>query len=249
MSSKQNIYTLPEQFLHDTSVPARWRIWAILNGFFINGQKCWASNEWFAKQLKLHKDSVSQAMKELEDSGVIKCERTRRTRLVTPVLKTPPEIGVDAYQKPGSTPISDRRQHLSISVSNSKSRKDFPSKEKSLLSEKNSTQLAEETREVDGDGMPLPPRRQAGGGQKRNAEIMSLTRRCVAMMAKELGVTAVWGGKEYAAVARARKTISNGDILSMVEDAIASGAAEKQGMSLNAILSDNQINKYRLENQ
>lgn len=106
---------MPEAFAKDQDVPARWRIWAVINGFFLNRKKCWASNEWLGEQIRAHKDTVSQGVKELEDMGVITCERTRRTRLIAPVLSS--EIGTNAYQEEGSTPISDRSERLSNSDS------------------------------------------------------------------------------------------------------------------------------------
>ena len=111
------IYTLPEAFIKDTEVPTRWRVWAVVNGFFVGGKKCWASNEWIGEQVKAHKDTVSQAVKELEALGYFLCERTARTRLISP--GNPPMIGTDTYLRSVSTPISDRHERLSTSVSNS----------------------------------------------------------------------------------------------------------------------------------
>lgn len=106
-------YTLPQQFIEDKEVPTRWRVWAVINGFFIAGQYCWASNEWLAKKVKSHKDTVSQAVKELEGMDIIHCKRGARSREIYPM------IGINAYQWSARTPISDRHQRLSISVSNS----------------------------------------------------------------------------------------------------------------------------------
>lgn len=99
-------YTMPEAFMKDQNVPARWRVWGVINGFLINGKPCWASNDWIATKIGAHKDTVSQAIKELEELKMIKCTRTRRTRMITN------EIGINAYLRPVTTPISDRRQHL-----------------------------------------------------------------------------------------------------------------------------------------
>lgn len=104
-------YTLPQQFVEDKEVPTRWRVWAIINGFFIGGQYCWASNEWIANKVKSHKDTVSQAVKELEKMNIIKCVRRARGRDIYPM------IGAHAYQWSASTPTSDRHQRLSISYS------------------------------------------------------------------------------------------------------------------------------------
>ncbi len=105
-------YTLPQHFILDKEVPARWRVWAVINGFFIGGQYCWASNDWIAEKIGTHKDTVSQAVLELEKLGIVRCERGARSRKIYPM------IGANAYQWSASTPIktpNDRHQRLSIS--------------------------------------------------------------------------------------------------------------------------------------
>lgn len=113
--SKPYIYVMPQAFIEDIDVPARWRVWGYVNGFFVNNQTCWASNETIGEKIKAHKDTVSKAVGELEEIGLISCERTRRTRLISPIIRR--EIGTNAYQERGSTPISDRHERLSISDS------------------------------------------------------------------------------------------------------------------------------------
>lgn len=118
-------YTLPQQFIEDTEVPTRWRVWAVINGFFIGGQYCWASNEWIAKQVKAHKDTVSNAVKELELLKIIKCRRGARSREIYPM------IGANAYQWSAVTPINkknDRPQRLSISYSDFTSKRELSAK-------------------------------------------------------------------------------------------------------------------------
>lgn len=128
MSRQPYSYTMPERFLTAQEVPAKWRIWAILNGFFINNQKCWASNEWFGEKLGIHKDTASRAIQELEEEGLIICTRTRRSRNIEPVLQiVESEIGTNVDLRSASTPISDRHTRRSISISNS-IREDLSSK-------------------------------------------------------------------------------------------------------------------------
>ncbi len=113
---------MPEAFICDKEVPTRWRVWAVINGFFIGGQVCWASNEWIAEKVNSHKDTVSQAVKELENNKIIRCERGARSRRIYPM------IGINAYQWSAPTPTSDRHRRLSNSVSNSE--KEFTSESK-----------------------------------------------------------------------------------------------------------------------
>jgi len=115
MNREPYTYSMPEAFIEDQSVPARWRVWAVINGFFINGGYCWASNDWIAERVKSHKDTVSQAVKELEEKEIIRCERGARSRSIYPM------IGTNAYLRSVPTPISDRHQRLSNSDSNSES--------------------------------------------------------------------------------------------------------------------------------
>lgn len=114
MSQKHYTYSLPEQFLKDQSVPARWRVWAVINGFFVGGKTCWASNEWLGEQIGAHKDTASQAVKELEGMGMLTCKRTARTRLISPV---DPMVGDNADLRSVPTPTSDRHQRLPTSDS------------------------------------------------------------------------------------------------------------------------------------
>lgn len=243
MAKEPYVYTLPEQFLTDTSVPIRWRVWAVINGFFVSGQKCWASNEWLGEKVKAHKDSVSQAIKELENMKMLSCERTRRTRLISPGTS---EIGGTTYHTKAPTPILDRRQRLSISDSISDSRKGFLEKQKSSLSEKDQPQTQIETRDVDSDGMPVAPKQRKGAYNRD--PVWKIVQQCAAAMQKDTGIPPVMGVKSLVAVKRALKTLKPPDILIMVEDALSNGRAEKFGMSLNAILSDTEINKYMLDN-
>lgn len=156
MKNKQHIYVLPEAFLLDQNVPARWRVWAIINGFFVNGEKCWASNEWIGEKIKSHKDTVSKAVKELEALGIISCKRTRRTRTITPILKD--EIGTNAYQEVPPTPISDRHQRLSNSVSNSVS----------LISPSAEAETERVLEKTDGEGTPIPSRAKKAPSVERD---------------------------------------------------------------------------------
>lgn len=112
--NKEYTYSMPQSFLADKSVPVRWRVWAVINGFFIAGKEFWASNDWIGEQIGCHKDSVSQGVKELEDLGMMHSKRTRRSRVIYPGNG---EIGGSAYLRPSPAPISDRSERLSISDS------------------------------------------------------------------------------------------------------------------------------------
>lgn len=217
MSKTPYFYILPEQFIRDQAVPARWRVWAVVNGFLVNGQKCWASNEWIGEKIGAHKDTVSQAVKELETLNVIKCERTRRSRLIGPVDV---EIGTDTYHTEAPTPISDSAQRLSISISNSESKKAakaaFPS-----FSVHSDTQRAQK------DPAPL-----------------KLREKLYDMFSKEYGVrpSPNWG--DYKRVEAALKHLTEKQVIDLVEDALEGG---KPPLTVRQALTDRAIDSYRYD--
>lgn len=195
MQKQPFTYTLPEQFLTDQAVPTRWRVWAVINGFFISGQKCWASNEWIGEKVGAHKDTVSQAVKELESLKIIRCERGARSRSIFPM------IGDSAYQWSASAPISDRHQRLSISVSNSVS-------EKSVAKATPSYEIVKDQQKVK---------------VVRDNRAMQLRGTLYRMFEKENGVSPVPNQGDYVRVLEALKYLKDTEIIDLVEDALEDG--------------------------
>tara|TARA_Y100000310_G_scaffold336064_1_gene419638 strand:- start:391 stop:1050 length:660 start_codon:yes stop_codon:yes gene_type:complete len=117
---------MPESFMKDQTVPARWRLLGIINGFLINGNDFYASNEWIMDKLGCSEQTVSNAVKELEDLGEIICNRTRRSRLIKRsvlVPARPKEVRVSDPKRPR---VSDPSQLGSNSVSNAE--REIPAK-------------------------------------------------------------------------------------------------------------------------
>lgn len=107
---------MPETFLKDQSVPARWRVLGIVNGFAINGLDCYASNAWFMEQLGCTSEqTVSNAVEELEKLGEITCDRTRRSRVMRRTFRDPNDLG----SRPQPVGVSDPNQLGTNSPSNS----------------------------------------------------------------------------------------------------------------------------------
>lgn len=75
-----------------------------------------------------------------------------------------------------------------------------------------------------------------------------VTNDCADLIKKKLGTRPVIGDKEMKGIKNALSHISEKDIYLMVEDACDNGYAEKYNLSLNAILSNNQLSKYIHEN-
>lgn len=114
---KEYTYSMPESFMKDQSVPARWRLLGIVNGFHINGKTFYASNDWLMNELDCSQQTVSNAVAELENLGEIRCERTKTSRIIH--RKTTNQL-VPPYK---STGIPDPNQLVPISdsISDSKS--------------------------------------------------------------------------------------------------------------------------------
>lgn len=118
---------MPESFLRDKNVPARWRVLGLVNGFIINGGCFYGSNEWVMEQLGCSEQTVSNAFAELEELGEIRTERTKRTRKVYKTSRDPSQLGSETQV--GST--RDPSSFGTNSVSNS---------------EKNTSELEDEIR-------------------------------------------------------------------------------------------------------
>ena len=83
--NQPRIYSMPEEFMYDQNVPAHWRVLGILNGFFLNRKKVYASNKWFSEQLGCSERTITEAIGTLERIGKISCKRTKTTRVITDV--------------------------------------------------------------------------------------------------------------------------------------------------------------------
>jgi biotin operon repressor len=112
-------YSMPEAFLRDQSVPARWRLLGIMNGFFINGKPFYGSNEWLKEKLNCSEQTISNAMAELEQLGEVRTVRTRRSRIVYRELRDPNQLGSETQVDSSRDPSWLGTNSVSNSVSNS----------------------------------------------------------------------------------------------------------------------------------
>lgn len=108
-------YSMPESFLKDTSVPARWRVLAVINGFILNGGCFYGSNEWLMGELSCSQHTISTAFTELEELQEIRTERTRRTRKVYKTSRDSNQL----LSEIATEHAGDSNQLLPNSVSNS----------------------------------------------------------------------------------------------------------------------------------
>lgn len=85
-----HVYTMPQVFMDDKSVPTHWRLLGYLNGFFLNGKSVWASNETIAKELHVDEKSITRAVSKLEKLQLIKTKRTKNSRVIKSYQKDDP---------------------------------------------------------------------------------------------------------------------------------------------------------------
>lgn len=82
--SQPFIYTLPEQFIEDKSVPLHWKLYTIVNGFWISGRPVFASNTYFAEKLRCTERNVQLCLAKLEEMGLLERIGQSQNRTIVP---------------------------------------------------------------------------------------------------------------------------------------------------------------------
>lgn len=62
---------MPESFIEDESVPVKWRLYGIINGYWVNGLPVYASNRYFSQRLNCTSRHISRALEVLERDKLI----------------------------------------------------------------------------------------------------------------------------------------------------------------------------------
>lgn len=131
------IYSMPESFLRDKNVPARWRVLAVINGFILNGGCFYGSNEWLMEQLGCSQQTISSAFSELEELKEIRTERTKRSRRVYKSSRDTNELVSETLTGsvrdpkqlvPNSVSISEKNTSVAIAPQFTIEREDKPDK-------------------------------------------------------------------------------------------------------------------------
>lgn len=82
------VYTLPEQFIRDPSVPLKWKLYTIINGFWIAGKPVFASNRFFAEKLGCTERHIQDCLAELEKEHLITRHGKSQNRRIIPGGRT-----------------------------------------------------------------------------------------------------------------------------------------------------------------
>lgn len=242
MKDKPYVYTMPESFLADQNVPARWRILAVLNGFLLNGRHFYGSNSWLMEQLNCSQQTVSSAIAELEKLGEIKVDRTASSRIIKRIMQE----GGTSQLVGGYKPAGRRGTNQLVPTSDSNSENIIQGSENFSSSRAQSQDSKYELRDVDEEGMVAPVKPVKMVAPKD--ESFSILAKVKEMIEKDTGTDIILGDTALKSIKRALQYIASKDILIMVEDALADGSAEKRGFTMHYILSDSNINKYKAEN-
>jgi hypothetical protein len=105
------IYTMPESFMRDGSVPIKWRLYGYINGFWIAGKPVYATNEHFSEKFECSERHISRALAELETEGLLMRDVAGFKRYILPGGMTPDvrggRRGASAQGDVGGHHISD----------------------------------------------------------------------------------------------------------------------------------------------
>lgn len=116
---------MPEAFLKDKSVPVKWKLYGLINGFWINGLTVYAANKFFADKLGCSERMVRSALEELEKESLLRREISGYKRTILPAGR------IEEAETPlpgGGSPTSAQAETpLPPNASNNASNKNTPS--------------------------------------------------------------------------------------------------------------------------
>jgi DNA-binding transcriptional ArsR family regulator len=220
MSQKQPyIYTMPEQFLTDVGVPARWKVLAVVQGFWIAGKTMYATNEWLQQKLGYSRRQIQNALSELEEMGLVSRSIQGMNRVIYPGGATGVHGGVQSNDKKGAVGV----HHNSDSISVSKKAEDKSSVPHLIVSD------APQSKKT------TTPRSTAA---------LRLREKLYGMFEAEYDVRPTTSQADYQRVLAALQVLSEKDIIDLVEDALEEGKVK----TVREALTNRAIDIYRQEN-
>jgi len=179
-------FTMPQAFMEDPNVAVKWKLFGIINGFWLNGLTVYASNKFFAEKVGVAERNVRAALEELEELGVIRRQIDGHNRLILPAGEIREE---DAQHPGGGRPASAAQdaQHPPNAFSNS-------------LSKNGANALPYEIKQGDAEGNILPLKDKSKDAKRRAAyEYMCK------WAEDRRGFSFVERGSQYAALKRAKE--------------------------------------------
>lgn len=234
---------MPEEFIRDPGVPARWKVLALVQGFWIAGKTAFATNDWIQKKLGYSRRQVQNALKELEDMDLIVRNVQGMSRIILPGGAAGLRGGRNSQVARGAAGVHHN------SVSNSERRGGCAKSASATLQVKES-QRSMEYVDVDEDGRESP--RRAGGlkPEGKNKVARRLQFKFAEMCEKQLGTKPVIDMKGYRMCLYAMNTggLTEDQVVDLFDEWFKLGKADDETISITRALSARQIEGYKVRN-
>lgn len=206
----------------DPTVPMHWKLYALINGFWIAGKPVFASNAFFAEKLGCSERYVRDCLSKLEEIGVVLREGKSQNRRIVPAARV--EEGGTGSSAQGGTSGSVREEPAvpHISVSNS------------VI--KNTAKAVPSFSVVSDSPESRSPKKDTG--------VLRLRDSLYDMFEKEYGVYPTISMADYKRVQAALKHLTEKQVIDLVEDALEGNRPPK---TVREALTDRAIDTYRYE--
>lgn len=222
MPKQPHIYTLPEQFMKDDTVPMHWKLYAIINGFWVSARPVFASNKFFSEKLGCSERYVRDCLEKLEQMGILdRVGKSQHRRIV-------PKGGAvsSAHDPKGGTSSSAGAEPAVPHISDSNS-----------VRESRAAKAAVSFEVVEDE--PKRPR------APKDRSALELRDTLYEMFKDATGVAPSVNGGDYQRVLAALKLLKAKDIEALVEDALQN---RKPPVTVREALTDRAIDRYRQDN-
>lgn len=112
---------MPQGFMDDKSVPVKWRLYGVVNGFWLSGRSCYGGNPYFAELLGVSERQIRNAFAELEVDKLLRRVIKGTTRTVVPysLITVEAEVGVPHSGSGSSGEAEVGVPHISDSIADS----------------------------------------------------------------------------------------------------------------------------------
>lgn len=241
----------------DADVPKKWKLYTIINGFWLSGKPVFASNKFFAEKLGCSERNIQTCLLQLEGLNLIERIGVSQNRTIVPKGTKLGFVGDEAGLRAGD---EAGLHHISDSISDS-NKDDFESKSsppsegitsntrKTLDSSQEITRVPQDElfggpREVPVKAAPAPR------DSAQNKLYWKVQGRFSDMCHSAFGARPVRDLKAFKAISFAmnRGGLSEKQIYSLFDDWFDQRKPDEQLMSISAALSSNNINKFKLNN-
>lgn len=233
MTRQPYIYTMPEGFMNDPSIGVKWKIYAIVNGFWISGKTCYAANKFFAEKLGVSERQVRNGFAQLEQDGYLERVIRGNSRIALPKgVVVEEEIPLPGGGSQSSAEAEARVPHISDSISDNKNTDSLRSSD--------SLQKVEEVDEESAGPAKAP----------KDPSLQKAARYWVRKCENEIGISPSGGlSKTMSIIKSAKKSLNYSEIKEMMDSWFEEQTLEDHEMiQITRCLSSFQIDKFKSQN-